>query len=158
MLVGIEAFNDGKVGGVHWCGSASGGDAIEGCFEVVLVCSKLGGKAGVGLGLGSRGERRRAGGIIQLANVTGPEEVDARGDELVQCRSARSGRGRMAATTGCAMEQQNFKEKEEFPEGDRRRFSSRCGRGGMGRSRGKEQLDGVVEEGKELVIGVAGKA
>ena len=38
----VEAFNDGKVGGVHRSRSASGGKTIEGSFEVVLVGSELG--------------------------------------------------------------------------------------------------------------------
>ena len=83
-----EAFDDFEVGRGHGCRSTSGGDTGEGSLEVVLISSQLSREARVGLGRGSRGQAGGEGGIAQLADCSRAEEVDARGDKLVQFRSS----------------------------------------------------------------------
>ena len=79
----MKAFDDFEVGRSHGCRSTSGGDTSEGSFEVVLIGSQLSREARVGLGRGSRGQAGGEGGIVQLADCSRAEEVDARGDKLV---------------------------------------------------------------------------
>ena len=114
----IEAFDDCKVGRGHGCRSTGGGDTSEGSFEVVLIGSQLSREARVGLG---RGSRRQAGGegrIVELADGSRAEEVDAGGDKLVQFRGSVA--GRVATATRSRVEKEHLEQQKKLPERIRR--------------------------------------